>query len=289
LQIVTLLHKFKMMREQAIFYIEVDKITPNPYQPRRDFNEEALKELADSIREYGILEPLIVTRLEEGTPSGGITTKYQLIAGERRLMAAKLVGLSTVPAIIREGDDERVKFEIALIENLQREDLNPMERARAFARLSDEFGLAQREIAIRIGKSREWVANSMRLLALPLEAQKALEEGKITEGHARTILSLANIEEQRQLLQLIISKNLTVRAAEELRAEFGLRRQNRSQPRLVLLEDPISKDLASRLEEKLGTKVVVKNRGQRGEISIVYNSPEELDAIIQKIIGDSSV
>jgi ParB family chromosome partitioning protein len=289
LQIVPLLHKVKMMREQAIFYIEVDKITPNPYQPRRDFNEEALKELADSIREYGILEPLIVTRLEEGTPSGGITTKYQLIAGERRLMAAKLVGLSTVPAIIREGDDERVKFEIALIENLQREDLNPMERARAFARLSDEFGLAQREIAIRIGKSREWVANSMRLLALPLEAQKALEEGKITEGHARVILALADAESRREILELIISKNLTVRQAFEEASSRGLRKGSTpaTRPKISAEEDPILKNLRAKLEETLGTKVMVRSRGEGGEISITYHSPEEFDAIIAKITGST--
>lgn len=277
------------MQPQSIFYLEVEKIRPNPYQPRRDFNDAALAELADSVREYGILEPLIVSRIERQTPDG-LAAEYQLIAGERRLMAAKLAGLSTVPAIIREGDDERVKFEIALIENLQREDLNPIERARAFARLADEFGLAQREIALRIGKSREWVANTMRLLALPLEAQKALEEGKITEGHARVVLSLAKSDDQRRLLETIIAKHLTVREAlEEARSRDLTPRKEGVRPRLVPEDDPITKELASRLEETLGTKVVVRNRGERGEISIVYHTPEEFDAIIQKIIGGSSV
>lgn len=279
--------------QQSIFYLEVGKIAPNPYQPRRDFNETALKELADSVREYGILEPLLVARVEEANASGGITTKYQLIAGERRLRAAQLVGLSTVPAIIREGDDERVKLEIALVENLQREDLNPMERARAFSRLSDEFGLVQREIAIRIGKSREWVANTMRLLALPLEAQKALEQGKISEGHARVVLTLATGDEQRALLELIVSKNLTVREALQEVDGRGLKRRSdlpvgESSARAAAAEDPITREIKSRLEEALGAKVTVRSRGARGEISISYHSPEEFDAIIGKITGPPS-
>jgi ParB family chromosome partitioning protein len=279
------------MHSQSIFYLEVEKISPNPYQPRRDFNEAALKELADSVREYGILEPLIVARLEKENPSGGITIQYQLIAGERRLMAAKIVGLSTVPAIIREGDDERVKLEIALIENLQREDLNPMERARAFARLADEFGLVQREIAFRIGKSREWVANTMRLLSLPLSAQQALEQGKMTEGHGRVVLSVLNTEEQKRLIEMIISKQLTVREALEEVEAFGLsRRRDVSRPRFTVSDpDPVTKDLTSRLEETLGAKVVVRNRGERGEISIAFHTPEELDAIVQKIIGEERI
>ncbi len=279
--------------QQSIFYIEIEKIKPNPYQPRKDFDQESLKELANSIREYGILEPLIVSRQEIQTPSG-FTTEYQLIAGERRLMAAKLVGLSTVPAIVRQGDDERVKLEIALIENLQREDLNPIERARAFVRLADEFGLSQREIALRIGKSREWVANTMRLLSLPPEVQKALEEGKITEGHARILLTISNIFDQKALLELIVSKNLTVR---EAMAEIGrknLKRRNipaeSIQPQLVSSEDPITRDLRLKLEEALGTKVSVRSRGDRGEIAITYHSPEELEVIIKKIVGkDASI
>jgi len=276
-----------MMQQQAIFYIEVEKIRPNPYQPRRVFDEAALRELADSVREYGVLEPLIVSRIEKEGPSG-LSVEYQLIAGERRLMAAKLVGLSTVPALIREGDDERVKLEIALIENLQREDLNPMERSRAFARLADEFGLAQREIALRVGKSREWVANSMRLLSLPLEAQRAIEQGKITEGHGRIILSLAHAEAQRQLLNDIISRNLTVREAEKEAALFPSRRRS-PQPQVVTAPDPITRELTSRLEETLGTKVTLKKRGGRGELAIAFHSPEELDAIIQKIVGGEKI
>lgn len=204
-------------------------------------------------------------------------------------MAAKLVGLSTVPAIIREGDDDRVKFEIALVENLQREDLNPMERARAFARLSDEFGLAQREIAIRLGKSREWVANTMRLLALPLDAQKALEQGKISEGHARVLLTLANLEERNELLNLIVSKNLTVREALQEAVGRGLKK--RIDVSLPIAEpipdepDVIARDARSRLEEALGVKVTLRGRSERGEILITYHSPEELGDIIAKIIG----
>lgn len=276
------------MNTLSIFYIEVEKIQPNPYQPRRSFDEAALQELAGSIQEYGILEPLLVSRQERETPDGGLLVDYQLIAGERRLMAAKLVGLTTVPAIIRDDSDERVKLEISLIENLQREDLNPVEKARAFARLADEFGLVQREIAFRVGKSREWVANTMRLLALSYEAQKAIESGRISEGHARIILSLVNPEERHRLLETILAKNLTVREAEaETRLMSSVRA--RETPRIVLEPDPISRELASRLEETLGTKVNLRRRGERGEIAITFHSPEELDSIIQKILGDRKV
>lgn len=277
------------MSIQSIFYLEVEKIKPNPYQPRRSFDEVALAELAESVRAYGILEPLIVARVERETPAG-LAADYQLIAGERRLMAAKLVGLSTVPAIIREGDTERAKLEIALIENLQREDLNPMERSRAFARLADEFGLAQREIAFRVGKSREWVANTMRLLGLPPEVQKALEEGKITEGHCRVFLSVASAEEQHRLLEIVVAKRLTVREALAYVEGRGLVRRKASVlPRVAEEDDPAAKDLAARLEQTLGARVVVRNKdGQRGEISIVYHTPEEFDAIVQKIIGGAS-
>lgn len=275
------------MNSQSIFYLEVEKIRPNPYQPRRSFDETALGELADSIKEYGILEPLIVSRIERET-SAGLAVEYELIVGERRLMAAKLAGLTTVPAIIRTDSDERVKLEIALIENLQREDLNPIERARAFARLSDEFGLVQREIAFRVGKSREWVANTMRLLALSHEAQKAIESGKITEGHGRIILSLANPEEQRRLFETILVRNLTVREA-EAETRMMSSAKMRVMPTIVVEPDPISQELTGRLEETLGAKVSLRRRGERGEISITFHSPEELDAIIQRILGDRKV
>jgi len=280
------LFKMGMMEPQSIFFLEVEKIKPNPYQPRREFDQAALKELADSVREYGILEPLIVSRLEHETASG-VQVEYQLLAGERRLMAAKLAGLTTVPAIIREEPEERVKLEIALIENLQREDLNPMERARAFARLADNFGMAQREIAVRVGKSRESVANAMRLLQLPIEAQKALEAGQISEGHARAILSVPGIHKQQLLLKEILAKNLTVREAEEIAKQLG-GGQERFRPKVIVMPDPMSQELETKLEEALGAKVVLKKYGEKGEISIKFQTPEELNEIINKIVGQEA-
>lgn len=277
------LFRIGLMEPQSIFYLEVEKIKPNPYQPRREFDEAALKELADSVREYGILEPLIVARMESDTASG-IGVHYELLAGERRLMAAKLAGLTTVPAIIREKPEERMKLEIALIENLQREDLNPMERARAFARLADNFGMAQREIAARVGKSRESVANAMRLLQLPIEAQKALEAGRISEGHARAILSVPGAQKQHSLLEEILGRNLTVREAEEIARQLG-GGEERFRPKVMVMPDPMSQELATKLEEVLGAKVTLKKYGEKGEISIKFHTPEELNEIINKIVG----
>ena len=281
------------MESNSIFYLEVDKIKPNPYQPRKDFNEEYLKELADSIKEYGILEPLIVTRIEESTEFG-TDVSYQLLAGERRLMAAKLAGLSTVPALIKENVEEQEKLEIGLIENIQREDLNPLEKARGFAQLIDKFGLSQREVALRVGKSREVVANTLRLLQLPLEVQKALEERKITEGHARIILQLSTIDKQRVLLGRIIANNLTVRQAEEVfkqivKENYNQAPQFQSSTSQYLELDPLLKEAEEKLEETLKTRVFLRKRGERGIIAINFNSPQELSEIINKICQTNSV
>lgn len=278
------------MEPKSVFYLEVEKIRPNPFQPRRDFNQEYLNELANSIREYGILEPLIVTRKEVETPTGH-DVMYELLAGERRLLAAKIVGLSTVPALIKDNVQDREKLEIAIIENVQREDLNPVERARAFAQLADKFGLSQREVAFRVGKSREAVANAMRLLQLPFEIQKALEERRITEGHARVILSLASPDKQRLLLARIISNAMTVRQTEL--AAKQIMKQDMYQavdtlPPLMSEQtedaDPQLQEIGSRLEEALNTRVLVRKRGPKGVIAINFNSPEELGQIIQKIL-----
>src|SRR3989344_924797 len=175
----------------AVFWIEVEKIHPNPYQPRHEFDQAKLKDLAESIRMYGVLQPLIVTRKEVYHDGGGMSVEYELISGERRLRASKLAGLSQVPALIRHTEeDARVKLELAIIENLQREDLSPVDRARSFDRLAKEFGLKQAQIAEKVGKSREYVSNSMRILSLPDEMITALEEGKISEGHTRPLLML---------------------------------------------------------------------------------------------------
>src|SRR3990167_9075134 len=167
----------------SIFWIDTDKIKPNPYQPRRDFDEARLQDLADSIKQYGVLQPLTVSRVELEKEGGeGMLTEYELIAGERRLRAAKLAGVSQVPAIIRTGDTEIMKLELAIIENLQREDLNTVDKARAFQRLVVEFKFTHGEIARKIGKSREPISNTLRVLALPEEMLEAISQGKMTEG-----------------------------------------------------------------------------------------------------------
>jgi len=199
----------------SIFWIDTDKIKPNPYQPRRDFDEARLQDLADSIKQYGVLQPLTVSRLEIEKEEGGIVTEYELIAGERRLRAAILARVSQVPVIIRTGDTAIMKLELAIIENLQREDLNAVDRARAFFRLANEFKFTHGEIAKKMGRSREYVSNSLRILTLPPEIINSLSEGKITEGHTRPILMLADHpEEQLVLFKEIVYKKITVREAE---------------------------------------------------------------------------
>ncbi|MDD4931738.1 MAG: ParB/RepB/Spo0J family partition protein, partial [Candidatus Colwellbacteria bacterium] len=190
-------------KQDSVFQIEVERIFPNPHQPRRYFDEGALIDLANSIREFGIIQPLVVTKVIKETETGTEVT-YQLIAGERRLMAAKKVGLRTVPAIVKQVSMDRERLELAIIENVQRENLNPLETARSYARLQDEFGLTQREIAIRMGKSRETIANTLRLLNLPTEIQEALQEGKINESHARILLQVGDISKQREMFNSIL-------------------------------------------------------------------------------------
>ena len=187
--------------------IPIGKIATNPQQPRHNFDEKELEELAGSIKEHGIIQPLVAVKIAPD--------QYELIAGERKLRAAKMAGLELVPVIVREEAGEREKLEIALIENIQRHDLNVLEEARAYKKLIEEFDLTQEDIAKRVSKSRSAVANKIRLLGLPIEIQRALQEGKITEGHARSILAIENQEKQRALFELILKENLTVRGRGE--------------------------------------------------------------------------
>jgi ParB/RepB/Spo0J family partition protein len=276
--------------KDAVYLIEVEKIKPNPYQPRRNFDEESLKELANSIKEFGILQPLIVSRVEKETPYGQ-TVEYQLIAGERRLRAAQLIGLEKVPVIIRPSMEERQKLEAAIIENIQRTDLSPLETARSFAKLAEEFGLSQREIAERVGKSRAYIANTLRLLELPSEAQKALEEGKITESHARLILSIENPEKRRALLGEILSRRLTVRETEILTKRIlelplGVFVSQKQETSVSDLGDALEKEIEKKLEEIFGTKVEVKKHGDKGKITINFFSDEELEEILKKLVKE---
>jgi ParB family chromosome partitioning protein len=195
----------------AIFFIEVEKIKPNPFQPRREFDQVKLQDLADSIKMYGILQPLVVTRKEIIKPDGGLATEYELIAGERRLRASKLAGLREVPAIIRaKEDDDRAKLELAIIENLQREDISPVDKARAFKQLAQKFDMTHSEIAKKVGKSREYISNSIRVLGLPEEMLDAMSQGKITEGHSRPLLMLADRPEEQHVLILCFANSLCV-------------------------------------------------------------------------------
>ncbi|MDP2668820.1 MAG: ParB/RepB/Spo0J family partition protein [bacterium] len=279
--------KINEKRKESVFWIELERIVPNPYQPRREFEEGALKDLAESIREYGVLQPIVVTRKEKiGSEVGSrLAVEYELLAGERRLRAAKLIGLAQIPVIIRDDTSNKVKLELALVENLQREDLNPMEKARAFKKLIDEFGMLQREVAEKIGKSREVVANTLRLLTLPVEMQQAVAEGKISEGHTRPLLMLTDHpEDQKQLYSNILTSNLSVREAEKAARNIAVERA-----RAAL--DPETKTLQQKMENALGTRVHIerKAKGNSGKILIEFFSEEELRSISDKIMPPAAL
>lgn len=264
-----------------VFLIETDKISPNPHQPRRDFDETALRELASSIREFGILQPLIVTKLEKETEMG-TDVEYQLIAGERRWRAASLLGLERVPAIIRNTNLERDRLELAIIENVQREDLNPIESARAYAKLQDQFSLTQREIATRLGKSREAIANTIRLLNLPTPIQEAVSKNKISESQGRLLLSVNDPIQQQTLFDDLLKNNLSVR---ELRSRIAKTTKPASTETMPPAPSttPENLYLQKQLEELLGAKVKVEKTGEAGKITIAFYSAEELQALIQKL------
>ncbi|MBI4114762.1 MAG: ParB/RepB/Spo0J family partition protein [Candidatus Niyogibacteria bacterium] len=263
----------------SIFSVETDRIKPNPHQPRREFDEQKLKELADSIRAYGILQPLVVIRQEIEVPTG-TKVEYELIAGERRLRAAKLAGIAKVPVIIRQEPPERIKLEIALIENVQREDLNPIERAEAFKQLLNNFGLKQKEIADRIGKSREFIANSIRILTLPNTIKEALIARRISEGHTRPLLMLDDRpEEQSRMLDEIIFKKLNVRESEKLARRVAADRARKREPYF----DPKVKQMETILSDALGTRVSIERKGPGGRIFIDFFSPEDLHILLTKV------
>lgn len=254
------------------FVIEVDvaNIVPNPHQPRVNFDEAKLADLAQSIMAHGIIQPLVVSR------NGN---QYELIAGERRFQASKLAGLKKVPVIVREAE-ELEKLELAIIENVQRHDLNAIEEALAYQKLIDEYQMSQEEVAAKMGKSRSLVANKVRLLVLPVEIQKALIEGRITEGHAKAILSIQNPEKQRAMFELILKGNLTVRQTEDKTKEISVKPHKRS-----VNTDPMIKELEDAFVEALGTKVKISKSGDGGKIVIEYYSQEDLDRLQEKITG----
>lgn len=262
--------------ETSIFWIEVDKIVPNPFQPRREFDEDRLKELADSIRQYGVLQPLVVSRMEIMSENGSIQVQYELIAGERRLRASKLAGLAQVPVVVRIGDDNKAKLELAIIENLQRENLNPVERAQSFQRLADEFKLNWTEVGKKVGKSREYVSNTVRILMLPQDILDSLSKGQITEGHTRPLLMLIDRpHEQMTLFKEMLVRKMTVREAEQLARRIAFEKIRKKD----LFMTPEVVDMEERLAETLGTRVHIEPREKGGRISIDYFTHEELLAL----------
>lgn len=273
--------------KEAIFQIETEKIAPNPFQPRRDFNEEELKELSRSIQEFGILQPLVVLKLEKETELGtGVS--YQLIAGERRLKAAKIAGLHTVPCIIRRTDRDVEQLEMATVENLQRSNLNPIETARAYAKLQDEFKMTQREIASRLGKSREAVANALRLLNLPSDMQEALSKGGINESHGRLLLSVQEDPVlQRTLFNDIMRTSMSVRDLKARIKNTGAAPSQRAQTPIV--PDPEEEHIKEGLEEALGTKVKIEKGERGGRVIISFYSKEELESLLSKLKGGGNL
>lgn len=260
----------------SIFWVETSRIVPNPFQPRHHFDERALNDLAESIRQYGVLQPLVVTRRESTKDDGGIGVSYELIAGERRLRAAKVAGVTQVPVIIRAAEEtDKMKLELAIIENLQREDLNPVDRAVAFKKLAEDFNLKHGEIATKVGKSREYVSNSIRLLLLPEHMQQALLGNQMSEGHARTLLMLAERkDEQETLFKEIVDKKLTVRETERIARRIAVEKQ-----RKVTLP-PELQQLERQLAESIGSRVMIEPKEKGGKIHIDYFSQEDLQTLL---------
>jgi ParB family chromosome partitioning protein len=258
----------------AVQEVDVDLIVPNPHQPRSVFDQEALAELAQSIQEHGVIQPLVVSRRE------GDAGVYQLIAGERRLLASRRAGLAKVPVIVKEASP-RALLELALVENLQREDLGALEEAAAFKRLVDEFGLTQEAVAQRVGRSRSAVTNTIRLLSLPEEIQASLARNEISAGHARALLGIDEPAEQRRVWQRILQAALTVRDAERLaksrRGAPAPRRGGRPAADLASMEE--------KLRSSLGTKVDLVKGRRGGRLTIHFYSDEEFEAIMERLLS----
>lgn len=261
----------------GVLEIPLDDIESNPHQPRKSFHHEQLQELADSIQEHGIIQPLIITADSE-------TNKYALIAGERRLKAARMAGLESVPAILRETSSQD-QLVVALIENVQRADLNPLETASAYAQLSTDFGLTHEQIGERVGKSRTTVTNTLRLLELSDVVQQALRKGQITNGHARALLTLDSTPAQTAALQTVLTKELNVRQTETLVKR--LQGQKKSAPPRKTGLSPELKSLEEDLRSSLGTKVTLKQtKSGKGSITIHYYSDEELNALLDRFLEE---
>lgn len=273
---------------EGVIEVPVDAVSPNPSQPRQTWDAEALTELADSIREHGLIQPLIVTRSDLDKP--GDSPAYQLVAGERRWRAAKLAGLATVPVILREASS-RQQLEWALVENLQRSDLNALEAAGAYRRLIDDFDLTQEQVAEQVGKSRAAVANALRLLHLPDQVKAAILAGHISEGHARALLGLPSAEEQIGVLAAVRRRHLSVRQTEEL-VRRVLERRAREAAQEEDQEDAVeeawrieTQALEEQFRSALGTKVQLSRSRRGGKLVIRFYSEEDLQSLYEIIVG----
>jgi len=257
---------------QGLAEIPISQIQPNPYQPRKTFNEASIDELARSVRQHGIVQPLVVTRAGD---------KYKLIAGERRFRAAQKAGLTTVPVLIKEMMTEGDALQIALIENIQREDLNPIEEAMAYHQLHDDFQLTQEEISRRVGKERSTVANFLRLLKLPDPVKKLLASGQLSMGHARALLAIESPKKQEQLADRVVRKNLNVRQTEMLASESSPKTAEKKEKE----KDVFTRDAEDKLQRTLRTKVEIDRRRRGGVIHIRYGSEDELIRVVDELMG----
>lgn len=261
--------------QESVIEIEISEIKPNSFQPRRVFDQDKLDELTQSIKEHGVVQPVMVRRIAEGS--------YELVAGERRLRASELAGKKTIPAVIKELNDAQM-MEIALVENIQRENLSPIEEAYAYKRLLEEFKLTQEQLAKRVSKSRSFIANMVRLLNLPHEIIEDLQENRLTVGHARPLLSIENDRKKLEVAQTIINKKLSVREAESLvknvleneKEKKSAQSKKKEKGRRI---SPVLKDLELRLRSLCGTKVKILDQDGKGKIEIDYYSADDLDRI----------
>lgn len=264
----------------SVFWLSVEKIDPNPFQPRREFADDKLQGLAQSIRRYGVLQPLVVTKKEAIASTGDMSARYELIAGERRLRASKLAGLSEVPAVIRTDiTEDSTRLELAVIENLEREDLNPIDRARAFKQLISDFNMSHTEVAQRVSRSREYISNSLRLLTLPEDMVQAVMDKRISEGHTRPLLMLVETpEDQRALFDEIINRKITVRDSELIARRQAVNRARKQE------HNPYVREAQTMLEGILETRVHIRSQGETGgKIVIDFFSGEDLEGIIDKL------
>lgn len=276
-------------KDDMITELDISLISPNAYQPRRSFDQDKLKELADSISEHGVVQPIIVRPLERG--------KYELVVGERRLRASQSLGMDRIPAVVKGFTNEQM-MEIALVENIQRQDLNPIEEAMAYKRLMEEFGMTQEKLSQRISKSRSLIANMVRLLSLPQSIIDNVAVGEITVGHARTLLAIDDEATQNRLAQEIITQRLSVRETESLvktiseeekkRLIQKTERKGHSDTTAEGLS-PTLKDIETKLRSLLSTKVKIKNAGNKGKIEIEYYNPDDLERIITAILKDDTL